>query len=199
MRPVYLYKLSEIKSFECLHAEKATAHFLNIAKKTSKNCTLDDIKDPNGAEFANETDRNNYVTNFYSSLYRKDETVEGEIEDFLGPDICAHPVVTGSKLTDAERTQLDAPHRIEELDVALNKANVKSAPGVDGISYRYIIRFWDISRQALFECACKSFELGVMPDAFRTASIWLIPKKGNVSQIKNWRPISLRYIAFFWN
>jgi hypothetical protein len=30
-----------------------------------------------------------------------------------------------------------------------------------------------------------------MPDAFRTASIRLIPKKGNVSQIKNWRPISL--------
>jgi hypothetical protein len=26
-------KLLEIKSFECLHAEKATAHFLNIAKK----------------------------------------------------------------------------------------------------------------------------------------------------------------------
>jgi exonuclease III len=46
-------KLSEIKSFECLHAEKATAHFLNIAKKTSKNTSLDDIKDPNGIDFAN--------------------------------------------------------------------------------------------------------------------------------------------------
>ncbi len=29
-------KLSEIKSFECLHAEKATTHFLNIAKKNFK-------------------------------------------------------------------------------------------------------------------------------------------------------------------
>jgi hypothetical protein len=89
-------KLSEIKSLECLHAEKATAHFLNISKKTSKNSSLDDIKDPNGIDFANENERNNYVTNFYSSLYRKDETVEGEIEDFLGPDICAHPVVSGT-------------------------------------------------------------------------------------------------------
>ncbi len=106
-----------------------------MRKKTSKNSTLDDIKDPNGTEFANETERNNYVTNFYSSLYRKDETVEGKIEDFLRPDNCAHPVVTGSKLTDAEHAQLDPPLRIEELDVALNKANVKSAPGV-GISYR---------------------------------------------------------------
>jgi hypothetical protein len=61
-------KLSEIKSFECLHAEKATDHFLNIAKKTSKNLSLDDIKDPNGIDFANENERNNYVTNFYSSF-----------------------------------------------------------------------------------------------------------------------------------
>jgi hypothetical protein len=30
-----------------------------------------------------------------------------------------------------------------------------------------------------------------MPDAFRTASIRLIPKKGDVTRIKNWRPISL--------
>jgi hypothetical protein len=184
-------KLSEIKCFECLHAEKATAHFLNIAKKTSRNTSLNDIKDPNGIDFANGNERNDHVTNFYSSLNRKDETVEGEIEDFLGLDICAHPVVSGSKLTEAERAQLDAPLRVEELDVALNKANVKSAPGVDGISYRYIIRFWDIYRQALFECARESFETGVMPDAFRTASIRLIPKKGDVTHIKNWRPISL--------
>jgi hypothetical protein len=109
----------------------------------------------------------------------------------LGPDICAHPVVSGSKLTEAECAQLDAPLRVEELDVALIKANVKSALGVDGISYRYIVRFWDIYTKALFECARESFELGVMPDAFRTASIQLIPKKGDVTHIKNWRPISL--------
>jgi len=184
-------KLLEIKSFECLHAEKPTAHFLNIAKKTANLETLDSIKNDNGDDFDNNEDRNEYITNFYSSLYRKDETVEGEIENFLGPDICNHPVVTGSKLTDAERTALDAPLRIEELDVALNKANIKSAPGCDGFSYRFIIRFWDIYRYALFECARESFETGIMPDAFRTASIRLIPKKGNVSQIKNWRPISL--------
>ena len=77
-------------------------------------------------------------------MFRKDETVEGEIEDFLGPDACANPLVTGSKLTEAERELLDAPLRIEELDVLLNKANVKSAPGIDGISYRYIIRFWQL-------------------------------------------------------
>jgi hypothetical protein len=85
---------------------------------------------------------------------------------------------------EAEREALDAPLRIEELDVSLNKANVKSAPGVDGISYRYIIRFWHLYRKPLFECARESFELGIMPDAFCTATIRLLPKKGDITQIK---------------
>jgi hypothetical protein len=85
--------------------------------------------------------------------------------------------VQGSKLTYAEQTALNAPLRTEELDIALNKANVKLAPGIDGFSYRFIIRFWDVYRNALFECAKESFETGVMLDAFRMTSIRLIPKK----------------------
>jgi hypothetical protein len=184
-------RMMDLKIFDCLHAEKATSHFLNLAKKTSKGESLEKVRKPDGTEFESENERSDYMTNFYSSLYRKDETVEGEIEDFLDPAACSHPLVTGSKLTEAEREALDAPLRIEELDVSLNKANVKSAPGVDRISYRYIIRFWHLYRKPLFECAKESFELGIMPDAFRTATIRLLPKKGDITQIKNWRPISL--------
>jgi hypothetical protein len=89
-------KLLEIKSFECLHAEKPTAHFLNIAKKTANSASLDGIKNDDGANFDSDESRHEYITNFYSSLYRKDETVEGEIEDFLGPEIVEHPGVQGS-------------------------------------------------------------------------------------------------------
>jgi hypothetical protein len=187
-------KLLEIKSFECLHAENPTAHFLNIAKKTANTASLENIKNDDGYIFDSDESRHEYITNFYSSLYRKDETVEGEIEDFLGPEILEHPVVQDSKLTDAEQAALDAPLRIEELDIALNKANVKSAPGTDGFSYRFIIRFWDLYHSALFEVAKESFETGVMPDAFRTASIRLIPKKGNVSQIKNYNGVGIFYL-----
>jgi hypothetical protein len=116
-------RMMDLKIFDCLHAEKATSHFLNLAKKTSRGESLEKVRKPDGTDFESENERSDYITNFYSSLYRKDETVEGEIENFLGPAACSHPLVTGSKLTEAEREALDAPLRIEELDISLNKAN----------------------------------------------------------------------------
>ncbi len=39
-------RMMDLKVFDCLHAEKATSHFLNLAKKTSKGETLDKIRKP---------------------------------------------------------------------------------------------------------------------------------------------------------
>ncbi len=71
-------------------------------QKTANSATLDVIKNEDGNDFDDAEAWNDFVTNFYSSLYRKDETIEGEIENFLGPEILEHPVVMGSKLTDAK-------------------------------------------------------------------------------------------------
>ncbi len=59
---------------------------------------------------------------------------------------------------------------------------MRSAPGIDGFSYRFISEFWEYFRVPL----CQS-----LPDFFMTAEIKLTPKKGDTSKISNWRPISL--------
>jgi len=85
---------------------------------SSADSSIGDIRKDTGEEFLSNTERNKHIVNFYSSLYRNDPAVEGEIEDFLGPDISAHPLVTDSKLTPADRQELDAPLSIEELDLS---------------------------------------------------------------------------------
>ena len=65
-------------------------------------------------------------------MFRLDENVRSEIQDFLGPDICQHPLVRGSILTPNEREKLDKELSPLELDKSLEQANLKSAPGVDG-------------------------------------------------------------------
>jgi hypothetical protein len=184
-------KLKDIKIFECLHAEKATPLLLDLAKKTSSLDSIDNVRGEDGQPFSSEEDRNAFICRYYSDLYKVDDSVSGSIEDFLGPDVCNHPTVTGSKLTAAERIDLDGPLAINELDDALKNANLRSAPGVDGYSYRFIYKFWNFFRYPLYRCAETGLENNCLPEFFKTAVIKLIPKKGDTSKIKNWRPISL--------
>ena len=144
-----------------------------------------------GEKFESHAELEAYITNFYKSLYRHDETVQGEIEEFLGPDVLNHPLVRGSILTDEEKINLDKELNIAELDTALEQSNLKSSPGMDGFSYRYIKKFWQIYREPLYKCAKNSLENQTLPDTFLTAQIKLIPKKGDSKKIGNWRPISL--------
>ena len=101
-----------------------------------------------------------HITNFYHSLYRLEdqEDQQGEIADFLGPEIARHPIVTSSILSETERRNLDSELEIFELDLSVEQSNLKSAPGPDGFLYKFIRSFWDIFRRPLFECA--KFELG---------------------------------------
>ena len=113
------------------------------------------------------------------------------IENFLGPEICGHETVFRCKLTQEERDILDSRLTIAELDESIKKLNLKSAPGIDGVSNKFIAKFWIFFREPLHRYALCCIERGKLTESFSTAIIRLIPKKGDTSQLKHWRPISL--------
>jgi hypothetical protein len=90
----------------------------------------------------------------------------------------------------------DRPLTIQELDNALNKLNVKSAGGLDGIPTQFIKKFWLFLRQPLLKYAHHAFGTSTLSQSFNSAGIKLIPKKGDLTKIKNWRPISLLNVIF---
>jgi hypothetical protein len=99
--------------------------------------------------------------------------------------------VQNSKLTIAEKTEMDRPLSISELDNALKIANKKSAAGIDGYSMLLIEKCWKFFRYPLLSYANCCFEKGNLTENFRSACVKLIPKKGNKKLLSNWRPISL--------
>ena len=117
--------------------------------------------------------------------------MSGCIEQFLGLDILANPILKNSKLSPAESAKLELPLSLSELDAAVKQANTRSAPGLDGLNTAFITKFWGILRIPLLRYANCCFKKGELTPTFKTASIRLIPKKGSHENIKNWRPISL--------
>jgi hypothetical protein len=105
--------------------------------------------------------------------------------------VATHPATLNSKLTDDEKNKLDLNLQISEFDVAVKQIKTNSSPGLDGISNKFIKKFWPYFREPLFNYANFCLERGELTESFRTAKIKLIPKKGNLKKIGNWRPISL--------
>ena len=65
------------------------------------------------------------------------------IEDFLANGDVGNVAVEGKKLTIAESDGLEGEVTLGELTVALNKSNMNSSCGWDGISYWLIKKYWE--------------------------------------------------------
>jgi hypothetical protein len=94
------------------------------------------------------------------------------------------------------RDELDIDILLVELDKAVEKMRNNSAGGPDGLSVKFVKKFWHFFRVPLHRYIIACVDKGVLTDSFATASIKLIPKKGDISKIKNWRPISLLNVLY---
>jgi hypothetical protein len=182
-------ELEKNPNFDTLHTERITPFFLKMAKGSMQERSQTEIRDGNGREFANESDQRNYIVDHFANSFRKNpnepENLEGCIENFLGPVVLNHPLIHSLKIDDREKINLESGLSIEELDTALEGANKNSAAGMDGLSTRFISRFWTHFRIPLHKYAGAVFQNGVLTNSFRCSIIKLIPKKGNASDIKN--------------
>jgi len=181
--------------YELLNNEKITPHFMNLVKVSKGGCNVGEIKKDDGTDFDSDDSRSSYIHDYFKGIYKqpdnrsKNINVE-DISNFLGP-INMNEVVRNAILTDQERNELDVAITVAELTKSINESNQSSAPGADGISNRFIKHFWEFFKMPMLKLSNYCIEENYLPQYFLSANIKLIPKKGDLSKIKNWRPISL--------
>ena len=188
-------ELLHYKKFETLNNERVTPYFMKLVKTKNVSDSIENLKKEDGSAFIDTNDLKQHVFDYYSSIYKQDNntakfTSLDDINNFLGP-VANHEIVLNAKLTNLERDELESGITRAELNQSINGANFSSAPGADGISNRFIKHFWEFFANPLLKLSNHCHVTGTMPMTFRTANIKLIPKKGDKSKIKNWRPISL--------
>jgi hypothetical protein len=187
-------KIKDIKLFEHLHNERPSPLYLNLIR-CSNQSPLNGIINDDGVPFLTDCEREAHIVTSFEKTYKGRQSCNINydtcIQEFLGPDICNHPLVQNSKLNVDEKTRLDAPLSLQELDDSMDKCNLKSAAGNDGFSNKLIKLCWQHLRYPLFNYANHCFNTGILTHNFRSANIKLIPKKGDARYLKNWRPISL--------
>ncbi|CAM4552099.1 unnamed protein product, partial [Caretta caretta] len=119
---------------------------------------------------------------FYASLFSPDPT---------NPSACRVlweelPMVSAS-----DRDRLELPLTLAEFSEALRRMPTNKSPGMDGLTVEFYRVFWDVLGPALVTFWAESLQSGVLPLSCRQAVLALLLKKGDLHDLRNWRPVSL--------
>lgn len=120
---------------------------------------------------------------FYSELYRSERIEADELSRSF--------YVGLPKVSDEINSWLGKPLSASELHVALQSMDCGKAPGIDGLPIEFYKTFWPVLGGDLLSVLNDSLAEGLLPLSCRRAVITLLPKKGDLKDIKNWRPVSL--------
>jgi len=97
-------------------------------------------------------EREDHIINFYQNLYSVPDNTPVDFTDsvrvFLG-NLTEHPVLRSFVLTEREREELEQLVTLKELDDAVGASNMNSAPGIDGVSNRFLKKFGILLREPL--------------------------------------------------
>jgi len=171
---------AKIKWFS--EGEKSNKYFLNILNKRRKETTINNLS--NGSvEAVGQIEVQKLIKEFYEDLYAEREDLNTNYDLFYPTDL--------PKLNDADREKVDTSITLEELYSTIKSCG-DSAPGPDGITYKFYEVFWDVLGPMALKALEYSKAIGTLPISQRRSTISLLPKEGkDLSQIGNWRPITL--------
>ncbi|CAM2096312.1 unnamed protein product [Caretta caretta] len=119
---------------------------------------------------------------FYTSLFSPDLTDPGAC-GVLWEEL---PIVSVG-----DRDRLELPLTLAEFSEALRRMPTNKSPGMDGLTVEFYRAFWDILSPDLVTVWAESLQSGVLPLSCRRAVLAWLPKKGDLRDLLNWRPVSL--------
>ncbi|CAM2105904.1 unnamed protein product [Caretta caretta] len=119
---------------------------------------------------------------FYTSLFSPDLTDPGAC-GVLWEEL---PTVSVD-----DRDWLELPLTLAKFSEALRRMPTNKSLGMDGLTVEFYRAFWDVLGPDLVTVWAESLQSGVLPLSCRRAVLALLLKKGDLHDLRNWRPVSL--------
>lgn len=156
--------------------------FFGLEKKKANSKRLLCVRLPCGRELFSKEDISVAAVNFYQDLYNKEPCNSADLEMLL-QDL--------PRLSKEEQQDMEGNITLQELSTAATQLTSGKAPGIDGLPIDFFKHFWNELGPDLLLVLQESLRSGELPLSCRRAVIALLPKKGDLCLLKNWRPVSL--------
>ncbi|KAJ3599285.1 hypothetical protein NHX12_033248 [Muraenolepis orangiensis] len=159
-----------------------TTFFFNLERSVGQRKQMVCLRLPDGQVTSEPAEMRRHAVSFYTDLFKAEGCdVEAADELFQGLP----------QLSPAESDTLGSDITLEELTSAVTQMASGKAPGIDGLPADFFKHFWSMLGHDLLDVLMESFGKGTLPASCRRAVISLLPKKGDLTLLKNWRPVAL--------
>ena len=176
---------TQTRGRQILQIEDEITSIAHLTKERTKGekKNLENILDNAGNILSSQKDIENFITHYYKQLFTlENKNTKGQTEFLKEIDKFLCPEEISILEEDIQKSEI--------LQAITDMTNLKS-PGLDGIPIEFYKTFYNEITDELHELFSKILENGHPCTSQSTALITLIPKSGDLHDIKNWRPISL--------
>ena len=188
------------KLWKLMNHEKPSKAFCLMAKSAKTADSVEQLKNHNlkvnncATEFKSSEHRKIESLNHYRKIYENPPQKTADISSFLGQELFNSNKII--KLTEQDKEFLSNKISLSDINDAVNSVNSDSAAGHDGITYKFYKIFLSVTGSPLLNCFNFMIEKEKLLPPFNRVKMILIPKKGDLTNIKNWRSLSLCYSSY---
>ncbi|CEP15776.1 hypothetical protein [Parasitella parasitica] len=127
------------------------------------------------------------AASYYGNLYSPDAIDMAAVNDLLDA------IPRSARLSASDAQSLLDPITFEDLVEAFSRAPAKSSPGMDSLPYQLVrlIVLHPECREIALATFNNALSFSDIPPSWLESCITLLPKKGALDLLQNWRPISL--------
>lgn len=159
-----------------------TSFFFNLERSEAERKQVMCLSLLDGRLTSDPAEIRQHTVTFYSELFAAHDCDEDAAADLLR-DL--------PQLSPEDSNTLGLDMSLEELSAAVEQMSPGKSPGLDGLPSDFFKRFWSVLGPDLLDVFKDCFNNGTLPASCRCAVISLLPKKGDLTLIKNWRPVAL--------
>ena len=177
---------AKMKNIE--HGERSSKYFFSLEKYRQESHSMKTIKCANGDSLNTSEEILSEARQFYSELYTNDPC-DNNTQDVFIDNI-------DSYLPENDIALCNTPLTLDDLKKSLFKMDNNKSPGSDGLTAEFYRSFFNRLGPILLKIVNTIHDTGELPNTMSQGIISLVPKKGDTSLLKNWRPISLLNIDY---
>ncbi|KAL6483834.1 hypothetical protein MHYP_G00087060 [Metynnis hypsauchen] len=157
--------------------------FFSLECKNGQRRCIHALRSESGALLSDPAGIRSHAAKFYVELFSSEYSEQPELEKGFFEGL--------PKLAEDSASGLERQLSLVELSDALRSMECGKALGIEGLPAEFYKSFWPVIGEDLLEALNDSLAKGRLPSSCRRAVLTLLPKKGDLHELKNWRPVSL--------